>query len=1321
MSSDEEILTVRKKKYVVDSDLSDTNENVGKQELDDNSNDQNDTSYQSPKKKKKKTRRLKTIGSSSESDDDDNDSILKNVKHSSTSNISPIKNGDISQEEENHSSGNNESVLSGMKETQLSKNSWYKNSDLFTDESSDEDNVQKKGSYKGSGDERANSSDDATSHDKEHASSEDEELELEKTIGRSPSPPTSPLKERKSKKKALDEMEEIRKESQRMIRETPVAIPYHRPRQRTLAEFRERRKATPKISLHTSADLLVTAWKAIEQREKEAETFYKSESSEDEVEEETRSIDVQENHTDLKNNETTEETISLTTQDQNNEHEDMSKCSEGSELTKLENNVGNSAGKSEASVYSKSFATEFSNKTENNESNNLKCDLDVEKTSLINSEVVQDCAHKETEVNHINSVKELEGEIHRCANKKDSLANDDIKDSDLSKDDYCTKKEESSVDEPNKMSSCNLNSVDSLPNTEEFSLRLSESQSELDSLSKSNEQYINISTIERHENPIINHTECPNNYQSSIMEVDNAEEDKDKKNEGQSISGMVTSESQNEQNEEVNSNDQCNNEFKKQIEDDIKENIDSNKLLNTTNEIDNIEYKLRMKYNYEPKIPVASAPKISGAEDGVIDLEDKVVKPGVDGLMERFYTHLSYKKKPVKKKTSLELSIVSAETDKAGHVSAIKEEIVKVLVGSEETEEDPTLAKPGAKLARLRTHLRAEMCRQREEQWSKKQQEQRLYEDEIYEGEKDVCDALDEDNDNEDGSKSDGEESEEEEEEEEEEELEEDDIDMSDKKNKKKSAFVDDEAEESDDGVVKDGEEESSDSFIKRPAQKKIPLKRTNTEDMFLSQELLKSSNSIEEDELQEELPSFQKPRPVEEKAEEMEGSETSSVCPSPAFQLTALEGKDVNRFNWSAPTTPCKDFLSPKTVTPVRGLLQQLIERSPSVGSQDLENLCSGQFVSQPVHDAEENNTQDFQLFLAEDSQVPPDHATPVKILPEAQRKSLDGKDDMRSLLVDDDEELADTLVNKKVKKLIFSDDEDEGENSQQRQGNLAESDVEDEDGEVNLPAEEVDYDSEENEVVKTAGDFLDKEAELSEEEWESEDEDERGLDTLEMEEADREHIDQRRLQRELGQMHMKQMLIEDKKDIRLLQEMLLEDGELHSEGRRQRLFRWSNNTFGEEDNKAQIDSDDDNADEDEDEESWRRSRHEREQYLKEHKKKVEQLELVVEEESDSQLLKLGQKALKRMSSSSQETKLTPTVDPLASPNPKKPFQQLLKRGSFLTRGEQVLSRLAQMVASSDATTNVNQPKNSRNFVFASISPTKDKGEEPKPIQLTH
>lgn len=79
-------------------------------------------------------------------------------------------------------------------------------------------------------------------------------------------------------------------------------------------------------------------------------------------------------------------------------------------------------------------------------------------------------------------------------------------------------------------------------------------------------------------------------------------------------------------------------------------------------------------------------------------------------------------------------SIVSAETDAGGQVSAILEETVQVLVGEDEEEQDPTLSKPGVRRAKLQATLRAEMGRQREVEWTKRQQEQRLYEEEIYEG-----------------------------------------------------------------------------------------------------------------------------------------------------------------------------------------------------------------------------------------------------------------------------------------------------------------------------------------------------------------------------------------------------------------------------------------------------------------------------------------------------------------------------------------------------------------------------------------------------------
>lgn len=113
------------------------------------------------------------------------------------------------------------------------------------------------------------------------------------------------------------------------------------------------------------------------------------------------------------------------------------------------------------------------------------------------------------------------------------------------------------------------------------------------------------------------------------------------------------------------------------------------------------------------------------------------------------------------------------------------------------------------------------------------------------------------------------------------------------------------------------------------------------------------------------------------------------------------------------------------------------------------------------------------------------------------------------------------------------------------------------------------VDYDSEENEVVvvpkkeikKVAAKFLENEAELSESEWESDDEDEKGLDRLEFEEGDAEDIDEDKVRNELDKIRMKQVLDEDQRDVRMLQEILFDDGDLHSEGGgRERKFKWKN-----------------------------------------------------------------------------------------------------------------------------------------------------------------
>lgn len=153
--------------------------------------------------------------------------------------------------------------------------------------------------------------------------------------------------------------------------------------------------------------------------------------------------------------------------------------------------------------------------------------------------------------------------------------------------------------------------------------------------------------------------------------------------------------------------------------------------------------------------------------------------------------------------------------------------------------------------------------------------------------------------------------------------------------------------------------------------------------------------------------------------------------------------------------------------------------------------------------------------------------------------------------------------LKKKKVQMLQLSDDEEaSGKEFYDEEESEYEEVEEDED-------KYVDYDSEENEVVvvpkkeikRVAAKFLENEAELSESEWESDDEDEKGLDRLEAEEGDAEDIDEDKVRNELDRIRMKQVLDEDQRDVRMLQEILFDDGDLHSEGGgRQRKFRWKN-----------------------------------------------------------------------------------------------------------------------------------------------------------------
>lgn len=116
---------------------------------------------------------------------------------------------------------------------------------------------------------------------------------------------------------------------------------------------------------------------------------------------------------------------------------------------------------------------------------------------------------------------------------------------------------------------------------------------------------------------------------------------------------------------------------------------------------------------------------------------------------------------------------------------------------------------------------------------------------------------------------------------------------------------------------------------------------------------------------------------------------------------------------------------------------------------------------------------------------------------------------------------------------------------------------------------------------------------------------------------------------------LYSRQVLDQDNREVRLLQELLLEDGELHGAGR-ERKFKWKNAdsmTWEEDEPK---DDEQEEIEEIESELEWRKSRHEREVFLAEERRKAMQntneIELLT---NDSQIMKLGHELLKK----SQET----------------------------------------------------------------------------------
>ncbi|XP_013400066.1 claspin [Lingula anatina] len=414
----------------------------------------------------------------------------------------------------------------------------------------------------------------------------------------------------------------------------------------------------------------------------------------------------------------------------------------------------------------------------------------------------------------------------------------------------------------------------------------------------------------------------------------------------------------------------------------------------------------------------------------------------------------------------------------------------------------------------------------------------------------------------------------------------------------------------------------------------------------------------------------------------------------------------------------------SSQKVSKSRGIFSKLV--APTQDNMDeLLGLCSGQFSGSQQAASQvtalkpsQNNSQSQNVGKVIEKDE--DLDSPQKPQRVAKKR--------KAVIEDSDEEDGDmgTAPFEIVEETNLSNDgwekekqDDLGSDEEAEGGHVRDSEDEDDD-EMPVKFSGFTYSNQHGKIRK---EFVDEEAELSGSEYDSDenvDLDEKD-DIMEHESGDEDALpDDEEIRNQVGRVQLKQAIDADKRELRLLQEMYLPDGDLYSEGGgRVRKFRWNN--IDEDDTQqdmfgGQSDDENQNEEEGENETRWRMERYEREKWIEEQKLQEEG----VREDESSQLIKLGRAVLRPKKVCAGSSVKPPTVKSSKSsekhPTTPKSLSKIghLRRGSFMGRNKEVLAQIAQTVK---PVTNPQGPRNSRNFVFAAVSPEQEK-EKPQPVR---